>query len=77
MIRTHVLLSKATERKLRTLSLRTGKDRRDLIRQAVEHLVASTHNGDRLRYLHKGKGLWRKRTDLPDFSRLRSEWERF
>ncbi|MBI5474700.1 MAG: ribbon-helix-helix protein, CopG family, partial [Ignavibacteriae bacterium] len=54
MIRTQILLSKATERKLRALSLRTGKDRRELIRQAVEHLVAATPNGDRLRYLRKG-----------------------
>lgn len=77
MVRTQVLLKKTIQRKLHSFAARTGKSEREIIHMAIEDFISSTpSNGSRLKHLQKARGIWRRRRDLPDFTKLRTEWER-
>jgi hypothetical protein len=73
LIRTQIYLSVEADRELRALSRRTGQSRSELIRRAVDRLLAGTGEQDRAALLRQARGLWRYRHDLPDFESLRRE----
>src|SRR5205823_843533 len=62
---------------LREIAQRTGKPEEELLRQAVESLLVQFERDPRLALLRAGRGLWKDRTDLPDFESLRAELDRF
>ena len=47
-----------------------------LIREAIDAYLHQQQHQGRLARLRQGRGLWAKRTDLPDWSALRSELDR-
>lgn len=76
MVRTQIYLTEAEQQALRTLSCRTGRTRSELIREAIDTLVARGRETDRNALLKQGRGLWRNREDLADFEALRQELDR-
>ncbi len=77
MIETQIELTEHEIKALKNLSLRTGKKETELIREAVEQLIQRSSVGDRVAILKVARGIWKDRTDLPDFERLRKEWDRY
>jgi hypothetical protein len=53
-----------------------GKKQSELIREAVDELIARYSESRRQEILNKAAGIWKDRDDLPDFAKLRREWDR-
>jgi len=76
MVRTQIYLTEAERSALGKLAARSGKKRSDLIRQAVDRFLAAHQEDRRLEVLNRAAGMWKKRSDLPDFRRMRKTWDR-
>lgn len=76
MVRTQIYLTEAEQEGLRALSRRTGQSQSELIRQAIDASLTEATPEDRASRLRSAHGLWRDRSDLPDFRALRGEFER-
>jgi predicted DNA-binding protein len=76
MQRTQIYLSEKEREALSAIAGETGRTKSDLIREAVDGLIAEYRGGNRLELLRRGRGLWRGRRDLPDFAALRRELDR-
>ena len=77
MIRTQIYLTVEEMNALKALSNRTGKKQSELIREAVDEFLVRRSQASRHEMLNDIAGIWRDREDLPDFSELRREWDRF
>lgn len=77
MLEAELNLTEQERNALQEISRRTGKAEGELIREAVDQLIAHFQNGDRLVPMQKAKGIWKDRQDLPTSKELRSEWNRF
>ena len=77
MLETELNLTEEERNALQEISRRTGKSEAQLIREAVDQLIAHFQIDDRLILMQKAKGIWRDRQDLPNLDELRSEWDRF
>ncbi|MCX6359948.1 MAG: ribbon-helix-helix protein, CopG family [Armatimonadetes bacterium] len=76
MTRTQVYLTEGERDRLAAEARRTGTNQSALIREAVD-LYLDTRDRDKSRdALLAAAGLWRHRTDLPDFDALRREFDR-
>ena len=64
-----------TERPKR-LAARTDKSQSEFIGAAVDHWLERGDDENRVATLESVAGIWRRRTDLPDFSALRREADR-
>jgi hypothetical protein len=64
--RTHVYLTDTQSRGLRALAAETGTSQAELIRQAVDDLLAARKGVDRQRTLDDAFGLW---SDAPDLDK--------
>jgi len=67
---------------LQKLARRTGKTEDELLQEAVNKLIGEIDKTEakqqkRLESLRRAKGIWKDRDDLPDFEKLRVEWNRF
>jgi predicted DNA-binding protein len=76
MVRTQIYLTREEQLGLRALSRRTGLSKSELIRQAIDSMLTNEQESDRLALLQQARGIWRDRTDLPDFASLRRELDR-
>ena len=75
MAEIEVNLSESEQKALREIALRTGKSESELIRDAVDNLIKSDRS-PRGAGMSQARGIWRDRKDLPDFDRIRREWDR-
>lgn len=73
MVRTQVYLTPEEQRALQALSRRTGRSRSELIREAIDAMLAQPHEPERRSQMQQARGLWSERDDLPDFVALRRE----
>jgi len=49
----------------------------DVIRAALDgYLAVELSRADRLRRMRLARGMWKDRTDLPDFDEVRRSWDR-
>ena len=67
---------------LHELARRTGKTEDELLHEAVEKLINEVGEAEAKRQkwlesLRQAKGIWKDRDDLPDFRKLRTEFDRF
>ena len=76
MARTQVYLTPGEQRALRALSRRTGRSQSDLIREAIDAMLARPKEPERRSLIQQGRALWSDRDDLPDFDDLRGEMDR-
>jgi hypothetical protein len=76
MATVYIHLTDQESQSLQAISLRTGKTQDELLRDAVDQLIAKFQCEDRRTLLQKARGIWKDRTDLPSFESLRSEWDR-
>lgn len=76
MVRTQIYLTEAEMTALDTIAVQKGKKRSELIREAVDTLIAKYNKNKRQRILDKAAGMWKDREDLPDFSEIRASMDR-
>ncbi|MDT8439952.1 MAG: ribbon-helix-helix protein, CopG family [Wenzhouxiangellaceae bacterium] len=76
MERTQVYLTREQRRELKRLAARSGKRQSELIRDAIDALVADADRHHWKSDMMAAAGLWAGRDDLPDFGKLRRELDR-
>jgi hypothetical protein len=76
MIRTQVYLTPDQVDALRSIAQRSGRKQSELIRDALDAFIDRSRDASREAILMRAAGMWKEREDLPDFSALRSEWDR-
>ncbi len=76
MIRTQIYLTEKQRNELASLSKSFGKKQSELIREAIDKLIEQAGKNHRKMVLREAAGIWKDRTDLPDFKSIRSEWDR-
>jgi hypothetical protein len=76
MVRTQIYLTEQERTGLAALSKATGMKLSELIREAVNRLIAQSSRSRRDTVLNAAAGLWKHRDDLPDFATTRAEWDR-
>jgi hypothetical protein len=76
MVRTQIYLTENQRDELAAIAKTIGKKKSELIREAIDRLIDQTGRGRREFVLRKAAGIWKDRTDLPDFNAIRSEWDR-
>ncbi len=76
MLRTEIELTEQQDLDLQTLASQLGKNPMELIRQAINNLLAEWHQETRLKKMRVARGLWKDRDDLPNFEELRRSWQR-
>ena len=76
MVRTQIYLTEHQRDELAAISKAAGKKQSELIREAVDHLINQSSYSRREAVLREAAGIWKDRTDLPDFNATRAEWDR-
>ncbi|HHP7236337.1 MAG TPA: CopG family transcriptional regulator [Desulfobacterales bacterium] len=76
MVRTQIYLTKQQRDELAAIAKISGKKQSELIREAVDGFIEQRSHSRRKEVLQKAAGLWKDRSDLPDFSATRAEWDR-
>nr|WP_319395537.1 ribbon-helix-helix domain-containing protein [uncultured Desulfobacter sp.] len=76
MIRTQIYLTDQQRSELAMLSEIQGKKQSELIREAIDLLIEQASQERRKKILCETAGLWKDRSDIPDFKKMRSEWDR-
>ena len=76
MVRTQIYLTERQRDELTAIAKTAGKKQSELIREAVDRLIDLSSRSRREAVLREAAGIWKDRTDLPDFKATRSEWDR-
>ncbi len=76
MVRTQIYLTQEEHKALKDMAAQTGRKQSELIREAVDRFVAEGAADRRHEALEAACGIWKERTDLPDFQALRREMDR-
>lgn len=77
MRRTQIYLTDEERKALRVIANRLGQSQSEVIRAAVDRYIDHYHEGNTLDLLRRARGIWKDRTDLPDFSAVRNEFDRY
>ena len=76
MVRTQIYLTKHQRDELAAIAKTAGKKQSELIREAVNRLIDQESCSRREEVLREAAGIWKDRSDLPDFEETRAEWDR-
>ena len=76
MVRTQVYLTEGEREGLDVVARSTGRKQSELIREAVDRLLDLARGDHRAAILKEAAGLWRNRSDLPDFAATRRSLDR-
>lgn len=76
MIRTQIYLTEQEQTALEALTRQTGKSQSELIRDAVDSLIARFDSGSRLDKLRAARGMWKDRVDTSDLEATRQSMNR-
>ncbi|CAB5098307.1 Antitoxin to Toxin 1, PIN domain [Olavius algarvensis associated proteobacterium Delta 3] len=76
MVRTQIYLTERQRDELAAIAKTAGKKQSEIIREAVDRLIEQEGRGKREAVLLETAGIWKDRTDLPDFRAMRDEWDR-
>ncbi len=58
------------------LAEQTGKSEDEIIREALHQFLHHSSQAHRLILMRQARGMWKDRTDLPDFGAVRNEMDR-
>jgi hypothetical protein len=76
MLRTQIYLTELQHFSLKALSIKTGKNISEIIRNAIDSFVEKNTTTDRLSLLRQARGMWKDRDDLEFFDEIRKEADR-
>lgn len=76
MVRTQIYLTENQREELAAIAKASGKKQSELIREAVDRLIDQAGSHRRKVVLGEAAGIWKDRTDLPNFKATRTEWDR-
>ena len=76
MIRTQIYLTERQRDKLFSIAKTAGKKQSELIREAVDRFINQKSRSAREAVLRQAAGIWKNRTDIPDFKATRAGWDR-
>ncbi len=76
MVRTQIYLTERQRAELAAIAKIVGKKQSELIREAIDLLIEQESCARREAVLRETAGIWKDRTDLPDFEATRAEWDR-
>lgn len=76
MIRTQIYLTDKQRSELAIIAKNMGKKQSEIIRDAIDRLIDQAGQSRKETALQEAAGIWKNRTDLPDFRAIRSEWDR-
>ena len=76
MVRTQIYLTEEERTGLGALVEATGKKQAQLIREAIDRLLDTVSERRRASVLNSAAGMWRNRSDLPNFKATRQSWDR-
>ena len=76
MVRTQIYLTERQRNELAAIAKTAGKKQSQLIREAIDRLIEQAGPSRREAVLREAAGIWKDRTDLPDFKAMRAEWDR-
>ena len=76
MVRTQIYLTESQRKELAAIASAEGKKQSELIREAIDWLIGQAGSNRRRIVLRETAGIWKDRTDLPDFAKMRTEWDR-
>ena len=77
MTTAQVILSESESQAIQALSQSRGKTQEEILHEAIEQFLTQHQVESRLAALRQARGIWQERQDVPDFSELRDEWNRF
>ena len=77
MVRTQIYLTEHQRSELAAIATNRGKRQSEVIREAIDLLIERVSRHRREEIIREAAGIWKDRTDLPDFEKLRAEWDRF
>jgi metal-responsive CopG/Arc/MetJ family transcriptional regulator len=76
MVRTQIYLTEQQRDELADIAKTRGKKQSELIREAIDQFIDQAGGSRRESVLRETAGIWKDRTDLPDFRAVRAEWDR-
>ncbi|MBW1677319.1 MAG: CopG family transcriptional regulator [Deltaproteobacteria bacterium] len=76
MVRTQIYLTERQRDEVAAIAKTAGKKQSELIREAIDRLIDQASRSRREAVLREAAGIWKDRTDLPDFKVTRAEWDR-
>lgn len=76
MIRTQIYLTDKQRAEIAVIANNLGKKQSEIIREAIDRLIDQIGQSRKDTALREAAGIWKNRTDLPDFRAIRSEWDR-
>lgn len=78
MIRAQIYLTIHERKQLNMLSHELGKSQSELIREAIDLFIdqKTIAKKNKVLLIQGVKGAWNERDDLPDFAKLRTEFDR-
>ena len=76
MVRTQIYLTEHQRDELAAIAKSVGKKQSEIIREAIDQLIYQAGSSRRDLALRQAAGIWKDRKDLPDFKKIRAEWDR-
>ena len=76
MVRTQIYLTEHQREELAVIARNTSRRQSELIREAVDRFIEDTSRYRREQVLNEAAGVWKGRSDLPDYEAVRAEWDR-
>ena len=77
MTTAQVTLTESEVQAVQALSQSKGKTQEEILHDAIEQFLVQHKVENRLTALRQARGIWQGRQDLPDYTELRNEWNRF
>ena len=75
-MRTQIYLTEQQRDELAAIARIGGKRQSALIREAIADFIEQTGRQRREAILRETAGIWRHRSDLPNYEAMRADWDR-